>query len=292
MVVKVVAPATTANLGPGFDSLGCALTLYNRFEFEELDAGYEITGCPAEYANGDNLCCVAYRAAMERMGLPVRGLRVDIDAQIPVSRGLGSSAACIVSGVMAANVLHGRPLSPEEMVDVATAVEGHPDNVAPCLLGGLTASFLEGSHAHTARFFPHPSIGFCALIPDFELSTAKARAALPAQVSLRDAVFNLSRAALLPKALEEGNTAAVAAAMDDKLHQPYRKALIPEYDDVREAALASGAFAFCVSGAGPTLMALYGRPDFPGRMEEAVRRLTHGWQVLPLSVDDTGAVAI
>ena len=288
-MVTIVTPATTANLGPGFDCLGCALSLYNRFEFEEIDSGYEITGCPPEYAGADNLCAVAYRAAMERMGMRPRGLRVAIDSRIPLSRGLGSSASCIVAGALAANALHGNPLSEDEALCVATGVEGHPDNVAPCLLGGLTASFLQEGRVRTVRFTPHPSIRFCALIPDFELSTAKARAALPAQVPFADAVYNLSRAALLPRALEAGDTGAVAAALTDRLHQPYRKALIPEYDRVRETALACGAFAFCVSGAGPTLLALYQDDAFPARAEEALRPFAHAWQVLPLAVDAAGS---
>lgn len=283
-MVRIHAPATTANLGAGFDCMGCALSLYNTYEIEEIETGFEITGCEAAYANQNNLVVRAYQEAMRRMGLPLRGLRVYIEANIPLARGLGSSAACISAGVLAASLLHGGRLSEQELLDTATAVEGHPDNVAPCLLGGLTASMMEAGTACSVRFTPHESIRFCALIPDFELSTERARAVLPALVPFEDAVYNLSRAAVFARAMENGDVRVLSLALSDRLHQPYRKPLLREYDAVRARALESGAFGLCVSGAGPTLLALYTHASFPSRMEKAVQGLENRWQVLPLSV--------
>jgi len=288
-MVRITAPATTANMGAGFDCLGCALSLYNTFDVEEIEQGFEITGCDAAYANENNLVVVAYKEAMRRMNLPVRGLRVHIDAQIPLARGLGSSAACISAGVAAAHRLHPGKLTAQQLLDAATAVEGHPDNVAPCLLGGLTASMMADGQAYTVRYNPHPSIRFCALIPDFELSTEMARGVLPKQVPFADAVFNLSRVAVFTRAMEQGDVSTIAAALDDRLHQPYRKMLMREYDAVRELALKNGAFAFCVSGAGPTLLSLYTDESYPQRMAQAVSALQNTWQVLPLDVVRSGA---
>lgn len=290
-MVRIQAPATTANLGAGFDCLGCALSLYNTYEIEEIAQGYEITGCGAAYANENNLVARAYREAMRRMNLPVRGLRVNIQANIPLARGLGSSAACIAAGVLGASLLHGGRMDEQALLDAATAIEGHPDNVAPCLLGGLTASMMEGGEAFSVRYAPHESIRFCALIPDFELSTEKARGVLPAQVPFQDAVYNLSRTAVFARAMELGDTRLIAAALSDRLHQPYRKPLFREYDAVRERALSSGAIGFCVSGAGPTLLSLYTDEGYPARVAKALAGLENHWQVMPLSVSG-GARAI
>lgn len=285
-MVRIQAPATTANLGAGFDCLGCALSLYNTYEIEEIEQGVEITGCEVAYANENNLVVRAYREAMRRMSLPLRGLRVHIESQIPLARGLGSSAACISAGVLAASLLHGGGMDERALLSAATAVEGHPDNVAPCLLGGLTASMMEGEQAFSVRYRVHESIRFCALVPDFELSTERARAVLPAQVPFRDAVYNLSRAAVFARAMETGDVRTLAAALSDRLHQPYRKPLLREYDAVRERALSCGAFGFCVSGAGPTLLALYTGDAFLPRIQHALTPLQNHWQALPLAVGD------
>ena len=221
MIVRV--PASSTNLGPGFDSFGVAWRLYNEIEFVLADEGLCITGCDPRYAGEDNLAYRAFRRVLAYSGRSLRGLRINfIKSEIPVSRGLGSSAALITAGVVAANKLYGLGLSKGELLDLATAVEGHPDNVAPALYGGLTVSLTEGEHAVTRRF-PLSEKLFCTLlIPPFELSTALARGVMPKQVSMKDAVFNLSRAALLPRALADGDTELLRIAVEDRLHQPYR----------------------------------------------------------------------
>jgi len=194
--------------------------------------------------------------------------------------------------VVAANEIHGRPLSKDVLLNLVTELEGHPDNVAPALLGGLTASMMVDGHAVSVRYPISDDVRICVLIPDFELSTKEARAALPRALSLQDAVFNVSRATVLLKALEMGDWALVGLAMDDRLHQPYRAKLIHEYEDVRRLAMECGAAAFCISGAGPTLLCVCHDDGFAARMGEAVKQLKNRWRVLQLEVDHSGAQVI
>ena len=213
MIVRV--PASSANLGPGFDSFGIAWQLYNEISFQLSDET-EILGCAEGYQNEENLALRAYRRVLERCGVREEG-GVSIrfgKTSIPVSRGLGSSAALITAGVMAANELYGLGLSRDELFLLATEVEGHPDNVAPALYGGLSVSAMAGGRAVTRRFPVSDKLFFTALIPPFELSTALARSVLPESVSRADAVFNVSRGALVLRALGDGDAELLAFAMD------------------------------------------------------------------------------
>lgn len=294
-MVTIRVPATTANIGPGFDSFGCALALYNTISVALEGDDLWIEGCDEAYCNEDNLVVVAYRAAMERMGLESeKALHITIDAQIPVCRGLGSSAALLVAGAMAASLLHEGRLSKNDLLEVCNTIEGHPDNIAPALYGGLTASMLEEGVPYTVRYDVHPSLKFVVIIPDFELSTHKARSVLPAQIPYKDAVYNLSHAAVLVRALELGDAPVICAALRDKLHQPYRSGLIAHYETARQAALERGALAYCISGAGPTQLALVNGNEeaFAFMLKEALMRTVPGWQVLPLAVDTQGAAVI
>ena len=174
-VVRV--PATTANLGPGFDSFGCALGIYNTYTFETIPSGLEITGCPKKYRNEKNLTVRAYRMTLEAAGVPFEGLRMDMEANIPLSRGLGSSAAMIVAGVVAANAVAGYPFDDRKMLELAMRLEGHPDNLAPAFYGGLTASMVEEGLPDTVRFEMAKDLRFVVCVPEFELSTSVARKA-------------------------------------------------------------------------------------------------------------------
>ena len=165
--VTIRVPATTANLGPGFDAFGCALSLYTDVTFEETEYGLEITGCPEEFAGPDNLAYVSYCAVMATMCEEVRGVKIHIDAQIPVCRGLGSSAALLVAGAMGANILHGSKLSTQGLLNITNAMEGHPDNLAPAFYGGLTASMVDNGLPVCVNFPLHPDWEFLALIPEF-----------------------------------------------------------------------------------------------------------------------------
>lgn len=283
MIFEIRVPATTANVGPGFDSLGVALSLYNRFAVEPAEAT-SVEGCEEKYRGPENLFLVAMRRAAALLGAKAPRVRLSIEAAIPAARGLGSSAAMIVGGVTAALLLSERrdpraPLSAEErrfILDAAAELEGHPDNAAPAVMGGFCASIAGPCAAGTlaritcARCEVDPSWGFHAFVPPFELPTREARAALPAAVGRGDAVFNVGRAALVALAFEKGDAALLGAACDDRLHQPYRKAMIPGYDEVMDACLRGGASAAWLSGAGPTLMALTSGAGAADRLAAAV----------------------
>ena len=290
-------PATTANLGPGFDSFGCAFRLYNVFTFTQIAEGLEFENVKPEFATPDNLTVRSYHRALELFGLPPveGGLRLRIDTGIPISSGLGSSASLIVAGVMAAGLMHGRELSREEILLAANDIEGHPDNVAPAIYGDMTVAMLSEGIPLAVKYEVSPALNFIALIPDFELNTKAARAALPKSVSLGDAVFNLSHGAMLIKALQTADTHLIGHALRDRLHQPYRMGLIPDYEILREEAMAAGCCAFCISGAGPTCMSLTTGRDTAERVAAALAArgdLAAHWRVLSLPVDHRGAAVL
>lgn len=290
--MKIRVPASSANLGPGFDCFGLAWQLYNEIEFELCDE-LVISGCPEQYLGADNLAYRAYAAAVEAAGRSPRGLRIHFAASdIPVSRGLGSSAALTVGGVLAADRLHSLGLSRQALLDIATAVEGHPDNVAPALFGGFTASSMAEGRAVTAHYALSGKLFFTVLIPDFELSTALARLVLPAQLKREDAVFNISRAALLLKALETGDGALLSLGLEDRVHQPYRQALIPGYDRAKELVLRCGGLGMCISGAGSTLLCISLDSAFSGKMASTMASEFPAWRVLPVLPDSKGATVL
>lgn len=289
--VSVRVPATTANLACGFDVLGCALTLYNTLRFTPAEA-LSFTGCDPAFQNADNLAWQGYRAVYAALGQEAPPVRIDIRADIPVCRGLGSSAAMLAAGAAAANALSGAGFDRARLLELVTPIEGHPDNLAPALSGGLIASLTDGGRVYSAPLPVHPSLRFVVLSPDYTLSTHAARAALPASVPFSDAVFNLSRLALLPRALADGDTELLALCLADRLHQPYRRALIAGLDEVRASAEALGCRAFCVSGAGPSLLCVSRDASFAAELADAVRALPQGWTVRDLAVDSSGAVVL
>ena len=285
-------PATTANLGPGFDAFGCALNLYTDVTFEETEYGLEITGCPEEFTGPDNLAYVSYCAALNTMSEEVRGVKIHIESQIPICRGLGSSAALLVAGAMGANVLRGNKLSTQGLLNITNAMEGHPDNLAPAFFGGLTASMVDNGLPVTVNFPLHPDWEFLALIPDFTLSTTKARAVLPKEVSRADAIYNISHGAMVLKALELGDEKLLRNAMQDKLHQNYRKSLIQDYEAIEALVRTTGA-AFCLSGAGPTLLCITRNEGLEEKLAAKLPSITQAsWEMLPLHIDFEGARVI
>ena len=289
--VTVRVPATTANLGPGFDAFGCALGLYTDVTFEETDSGLEITGCDEAYQGPDNLAYTSYCAVLASLSEEVRGVKIHIDAHIPICRGLGSSAALLVAGAMGANVLRGSKLSTQGLLNITNAMEGHPDNLAPAFYGGLTASMVDNGLPVTVSFPLHPSWEFLALIPDFDLPTSLARSVLPEQVSRADAIYNISHGAMVLKALELGDEKLLRNAMQDRLHQKYRKELIPDYEKIEALARTYGA-AFCLSGAGPTLLCITRDKGLSKKLAGKLPAITqHNWEILPLHVEFQGAQA-
>ncbi len=290
--VTVRVPATTANLGPGFDAFGCALSLYTDVTFEETEAGLEITGCDEEFTGPDNLAYVSYCAALATMSEELRGVKIHIDAKIPVCRGLGSSAALLVAGAMGANVLRGNKLSTQGLLNITNAMEGHPDNLAPAFYGGLTASMVDNGLPVCVNFPLHPDWEFLALVPDFNLSTTLARQALPTEYDRADAVYNIAHGALVLKALELGDEKLLRNAMQDRIHQPYRKKMIADYEKIESLIRTTGA-AFCLSGAGPTLLCITRNPGLEEKLAKKLNDITQAnWQMLPLHVEFQGARVI
>lgn len=258
--ISIKVPASTANFGPGFDTLGMALTLYNTMEVSEEggDIVCEISGEGAEHISRqkDNLFVRALRHGLHAAGREAPGLRIRFKNEIPMFRGLGSSSTAIVGGLLAANELSGNILSRDDLLRLAMEMEGHPDNVTPALVGGLVICMPCDGKLSFIRVAPSKDLNFVAAIPDVRVDTASARKLLPETVSRRDAVFNISRATYLVASLLQGSTEALGEAFEDRLHQPYRKPLVPAYDEVREAALREGALGVFLSGSGPTVMAV------------------------------------
>ncbi len=255
---EITVPATTANLGPGFDSLGLALRLYNRVRVEPaLHTGVDISGegrdeLPRDDAN------LMLRAAAElgrRAGRELPPLRWGARHRIPLARGLGSSSAALVAGLLAADAVLGLRTGREELVRIAAELEGHPDNVAPALLGGLTICLPGSEPLVVARLRPHRDLRVALLIPDHQVSTRRARRMLPKRVLHADAVFNLARAAAMVAGLREGRWDVLGEATRDRLHQPYRLSLMPKAEAVMAAALEAGAAVVTLSGSGPTVAA-------------------------------------
>ncbi|WMJ76645.1 MULTISPECIES: homoserine kinase [unclassified Sedimentibacter] len=289
-MIKVTVPATTANMGPGFDTLGLALNMYNIYRFEEINEGLIIEGCPEKYINEDNLVYKSFMIAAEEIGRTVKGLKVSMNTNIPVSRGLGSSSACIVGGVFGANALLKGGLSKDELFKIAVNIEGHPDNIAPAVYGGLTASIMDGGTPFSMHYNISEKLKFCAVIPDFETSTCEARKLLPKDVPFQDAIFNVSRTAVLLKALEEGNIDVINVALKDVLHQKYRKAMIHEFEDVEKICRENGSSAFFISGSGPTLMNIIVNSDFTNAIKHSIMNLKYNWEIKYLSADKEGVI--
>lgn len=291
--VHVRVPATSANIGPGFDCLGVALTMYAGFTCEIIDSGLEITGCPEIYRNGNNLFVQAYRRAEREIGVEPMPIRVHIETDVPVSRGLGSSASLWAGGVSAANALNGSPLSKEKLVELCNELEGHPDNIAPAVLGGMCASFVEDGVPTTMKVDVADNIGFIALIPNFETETKAMRAVLPKEIPFADAVFNSSRLAVMLHGFERGRLELIAKALDDRLHQPYRKHLIHEYFRAEAAAKKAGCAAFCISGSGSTCLGVCEAERAEAIAETVQKELLgseYEWRVVALKLDHEGSV--
>lgn len=291
--VRVRVPASSANLGPGFDCFGIAWQLYDELEFSFGGSGLEISGCPEKYRNSENLAYQGFEAVRSACGAQTRPLKIRfLDSAIPVSRGLGSSAALIAGGAAAANALYGLNLSRQALLDIVTPVEGHPDNLAPCLLGGFTASTMAGGKALTAPYPISDKLCFTVIVPDFELSTHESRSVLPQSVPRVDAVFNVSRAALLIKALELGDRDMLAPCLEDKLHQPFRFALINGYDTAAELARIHGAWGMCISGAGSTLLCVCDDAAFADKLRPDIERALPDWRVISVLPENDGCAIL
>lgn len=290
-MMEIRVPATSANMGPGFDCLGVALDMFNTFYVEEIESGLQIEGCEEEYKNENNLVYRSMQKCFEKAGYNPKGIKIRIEGEIPKSRGLGSSASCIIGGILAANEISGRRLNSREILELATEIEGHPDNVSSALYGGMQVSIREGSSVFNERIELPGGIKFCAIIPDFTLSTREARNILPNKVSYKDAAFNIGRASLLIAALSRGNFDLLKAACMDKIHENYRGSLIRNYYEIINASNYLNPAGVFLSGSGPTIMNIVREEDrnFAGDMENFLSTLKDRWIVKELQLCREGA---
>jgi len=301
----VKIPATSANMGPAFDTAGMAFELFNTIEvYTENDTGYTPekliqskkiiderieAQIPIPTDKTNLIYTTIYKfSEIVKKSVPKFSLR-QIDA-IPLDRGLGSSAACIVAGLMIGNELVNANYSRDDLLSIAVEMEGHPDNVAPAFLGGMVVGASDGKRFEHVRIDVSEKLEFLALIPDFPLATSNARAVLPSAYTKEQAVFNCSRVALLVSSMMSGNFDALQVAMQDKIHQPYRKILIPGMEYIFEKALELGAYGVYLSGAGPTIMVVCPKNSgIKEKIEEPLKSLKKYWLPIMLNVCKNGA---
>ncbi|HLO17953.1 MAG TPA: homoserine kinase [Anaerolineales bacterium] len=304
MHITIRVPATSANLGPGFDSLGLALDLWNETVMTlAIEYSVQVNGEGREKLSpGENNMIIRSAQKMaEYVGRRLPPFHVDCINRIPLSSGLGSSAAAKLTGLLGANILLGKPLSSDEILNLATELEGHPDNVAAALLGGLVVSTMENGKVFAHKInveVSHNTLGhfespfqITVVLPDFHISTKEARTVLPEQVAMEDAVHNVSRAILVTEAFRNGDLDLLSKVMTDALHHPYRLPLIPGAQEAMDAAKEAGASAVALSGAGPSMIAFSSKQD--PAIGEAMKRAFEGAglqaRVFPLKMSNYGA---
>lgn len=260
--ISLRVPASSANLGPGFDALGLALSIYLECRFRESsELSIQAEGRDAEAISTgeDNLIWQTALAVARDMRMAMPPIELQIRNEIPIGKGLGSSAAALAAGVIIADSLLGLRWRPQRILDEAARLEGHPDNVAACILGSVVASAIDsGGVARTVRLNMPAQFGIGVVVPDFVLPTSHARSVLPDCYPRADAIFNVQRAALLMAAIATGSVSAFPAALEDKFHQPYRAALVPGLDDILKLR-APGLLGCALSGAGPSILVFYER---------------------------------
>ena len=297
-MVRVKVPASTSNLGSGFDTFGFALQLYLNVEMDTIPTGLEISnsgeGSSEIPRDENNLVFKAAEKLFQTTGNKLTGLKIKTNNEIPLQRGLGSSAAAIIAGLICASELAGKYLEKDEILSMASDMEGHPDNAAACLYGGLTMSCLDNSKILTRKIAIDENLNCVLMIPNDTISTKAARDVLPETVSHRDAVFNLQRSALLTEAFMSKNYEILSTAMKDKLHQPFRKHLIPGYDELEKTGYENGALGVCISGSGPTILgfAIHESEGLEKAWQEKTRELNINARVVTLGCDNTGASII
>lgn len=253
-MINVRVPATSANLGVGYDCMGIALDEFASVSFEVMEEGVLITGCEEAYCNEENLIYQAFMMGLHYMKEAISGIHIHVDTAIPYARGLGSSATCIVAGIAGANALCKNRMNKYEMFALATRIEGHPDNIAPAIFGALCISFMDEGKPNMIKYGIKRDLLFITMIPDYEVNTKEAREVLPTSMHYTDAVYQMGRCAALAKAIEIGNPVIIKKACTDNMQEPYRKKLIPEYHAVKK--ICEDAITMYISGSGSTMIAL------------------------------------
>lgn len=294
-MIRVRVPATSANMGPGFDSLGIAVSLYNYFGFEETCGGLSFSGFPEEFCNEDNIVYQSMIRCFEKANYTPKGISISIlEQNVPIARGLGSSSSCIVGGLVGANEIMGGVFTKDELFQMAVEIEGHPDNVAPAMFGGMVVSIMDDGYSYHDKVNIKDGLNFVTIIPDFKLSTKEARGVLPKEISIKDGVYNVGRVALMVTALTNGSKELLKFACKDAFHENYRSKLINGFYEVKEEAYNIGALATYLSGAGPTIMAIISDSErnFKSNMEGFLSNKLLNWTVYELSIDTEGAFVI
>ncbi len=287
-MIKIKVPATSANVGVGFDCMGLAVSFYSTVSFEESAVPLEIVGCPEAYQNTDNLVYQAFVRGCDYLDKPVPNVKITINTDVPVARGLGSSSTCVVAGLKAASVWFNNQISTDQLLVLATEMEGHPDNVTPAILGGLCVSFLdEQNHPIVVKYDVNERLNFVALIPDYEVSTHEARKVLPTTMSYADTIHQVSRCAVMAKALELGDSHLIHEACDDRMHEPYRAKLIPDYDQAKQISEQFNGTMY-ISGSGSTMMAITPDEKSADEIFEYAKAAFPNWKVRKLAVDLAG----
>lgn len=294
-MIRIRVPASSANMGAGFDTLGIALNLYSVLEVSETESGLKIitnTSGGTVHNDESNLVYRAMKRVFEEVGYRPSGIYINQNSQIPMTRGLGSSSACIIGGMLGANVISGRKLSYNEVLGLATEMEGHPDNVGPALYGGLCISARTGGAVAVKSTKLQNNLKFAVMIPDFFVATRKSRGALPEFVSMSDAAANISSALMFYYSLTSGDFSQLRYGVRDKLHQPYRKRYVDGFDDIVNKTYEAGSLATYLSGSGPTVMAIIDGDgaEFATEMEKYFRDNSHKWKCTVLECDNVGAV--
>ncbi|MBN4062714.1 homoserine kinase [Alkaliphilus sp. AH-315-G20] len=282
-MIKVRVPATSANIGPGFDTLGMALNIYNMYIFNKAPDGVNFVGIEQKYNNKDNLIYQAIEATWKYLKIESIAIKVEVESEIPISKGLGSSAACIIGGILGAVGMADKSLSNEEILKIAMSIEGHPDNVTPALIGGMTIAICVEKEIEYMKLNIVDQYVFYTFIPKFNISTIEARRILPETVSLKDAVFNVSRASMLIASLMLGKQQFLTLALEDKLHQQYRSQLIDGYDELMEYFKKNHFIGNFISGAGPTVIGIIEKDKFASNL------VFRDWTIKKMKIDFEGA---
>ncbi len=290
-MIRIKVPATSANVGVGFDCLGLAVSYYSTISFETSDARLIITGLPKEFQNADNLVYQAFVKGCNFLDKPVPNVKINIEGDVPVARGLGSSSVCVVAGLKAASVWYGDAISTDQLLVLATEMEGHPDNVTPAILGGLCVSFLDDQNLpQVIQYHVSNQLHFVAMIPDYEVSTHAARKVLPTTLSYADAIHQVSHCAAMTKALELGDRHMIHEACDDRMHEPYRAKLIPDYSQAKNISEQFGGTMY-ISGSGSTMMAITANENDADKIVENAQAAFPKWTVRKMAVDSTGVTS-
>lgn len=293
--IKVRVPATSANLGAGFDTLGISLSIYNYFKATEIENGLVFEGCKEEFKTEENLVYKSIKYVFDKVGFVYeKGLKIEFETNIKDSSGLGSSATCIVCGVIiGAKILEENNifLSKDDLIKLAIEIEGHGDNVVPAMLGGLTIFMHSENGDMFRKTFVSDKLKFAIITSDLEKeSTNKLRGILKREVSLEDATFNISHALMSFLALQNGDDVLLKESMKDKIHEVYRKAYIEDFDEIYEKAILYNAISLNISGSGPSLILIYNENFLEQQFLEFLKTLNNNWCFTKCFVDLEGAL--